>query len=41
MQLDTKGLSSCYDNQNVNESTGDDKLKGYWNIGYQQVAVVF
>ena len=35
------GLSSCYDNQNVSESTRVDKLKGYCNSGYQQVAVIF
>ena len=42
MQLITrKGLSGCNDNQNVSESTRVDKLKGYCNIGYQQVVVIF
>ena len=46
MQLNTRdrvfeGLSVCYDNQNVSESTRADKLKGYCSIGYQQVAVIF
>ena len=30
-----------HDNQNVSESTRVDKLKGYCNIGYQQVVVIF
>ena len=33
-------LSGCHDNQNVSESIRVDKLKGYCNIGYQQVIVI-